>query len=86
MNLFCPGCNAAIEGETAAGLREMNCPECGMRFAVPDPSGPAARWGDVRNSNLAVISLLAGIGSLVLPFCLCPFAFFAGDGRPPRPR
>lgn len=74
MTLFCPSCNTAIDGSAAAGLLEMNCPQCGIRFSVPEPAlADAARWGEVTTSRLAIISLLAGVGSLVLPFCLCPF-------------
>lgn len=74
MTLFCPGCNTAIDGAAAAGLREMNCPQCGTRFSVPEPDlADAAHWGEVTTSRLAIISLIAGIGSLVLPLCLCPF-------------
>jgi hypothetical protein len=76
MKLYCPGCNTAIDGDAAIGVREMHCPECGIRFTVPDPAAAAARWGEVTTSKLAIISMLAGVGSLILPLCLCPFMLF----------
>lgn len=86
MTLFCPGCNTAIDGSAAAGLLEMNCPQCGIRFSVPTPAvADAARWGEVTTSRLAIISLVAGIGSLVLPFCLCPFMLVGFSTAAPGP-
>jgi hypothetical protein len=91
MTLYCPGCNTAVDGAAAVGLHEMHCPACGIRFAVPEESADAARWGEVTTSKLAVIALLSGIGSLVLPFCLCPFLIIGVAGTtaattaPPMP-
>ncbi|MHC5020746.1 MAG: hypothetical protein ACYTGX_11655 [Planctomycetota bacterium] len=91
MTLYCPGCNTAVDGSAAVGLHEMHCPACGIRFAVPEQSADAARWGEVTTSKLAVIALLSGIGSLVLPFCLCPFLIIGVAGTtaattaPPMP-
>ncbi len=76
MKLFCPSCDAAIDGDAAIGVREMHCPQCGTRFTVPDRAEAAARWGEVTTSKLAIISMLAGVGSLILPLCLCPFVLF----------
>ena len=88
MNYTCPGCQTTFDGRALQGLAVVHCPTCGRGFEpYTIGAGSEAAWaGATRTSRLAVLALVAGVGSLVAPFCICPAVFFVGmAAAAPRP-
>lgn len=86
MTLICPDCHTEFDGRELGGLAVVHCPSCGRGFephAIGE--GAQAAWaGPTRTSRLAIFALVAGIGSMVAPFCACPvgFLFLGATARP----
>jgi hypothetical protein len=77
MTLRCPECGTEFDGAGLAGRPLVHCPTCGRGIPRSDAGGEeAAAFGPARTSGLAVLSLVAGVGSLVAPICLCLPGFF----------